>query len=88
MSTGPTADQSPRGERPEPGEKVIVIDSVERRFQVRVQNPQPFGGLAAQRVEDRFSRVLAAASRPEPIGPGLEPGFPLGLERMKHQHAA
>jgi hypothetical protein len=52
-----------------------VIDSVERRFQVRVQDPQPFGGLAAQRVENGLDRVLAATARSKPIGSGLEPGL-------------
>src|SRR6266498_4768849 len=61
---------------------MAVIDSVERRFQARVQDPQPFGGLAAQRVEDGLDRVLAATSRPEPVGSGLEPGLPLGLQRI------
>ena len=38
-------------------------------------------GLPSCGHEDGLHRVLAAAARPEPIRPGLEPGLPLGLQR-------
>ena len=63
----PGADHVPCGKRAEHGEKVVVVDSVERRGQVRVQDPQPFRVLAAHRVEQGLDRVLTASTRPEPI---------------------
>ena len=59
-----------------------MVDFVERRGQVRVQRPHPLGPRAFAHVVDRCDRVVAAAARPEPIGAGLEPGFPLGFQRV------
>ncbi len=61
---------------------MIMIDLVERARQVRVQRPHAPGHRALARVEDRRDRVVAAAPRPEPIGSGLEPGLPLGFQRV------
>src|SRR5664280_1667433 len=57
-----------------------MVDSVERRGQVRVQRPHPLGPRALGGGKDRLCRVLAAATRSEPITLGLEPGLPLGLQ--------
>ena len=73
---------------------MVMIDAVERRGQICVQRPQALGQRASAGGEDRRDRVVAAAARPEPIGPGFEPGFPLGLQRVTdpllvaavHQH--
>ena len=80
----PGADQVPAGKRAEHGEKVVVVDSVERRGQVRVQHPQPFRVLAAHRVEQGLDRVLTASTRPKPIRFGFEPGLPFGFQRVTH----
>src|SRR5258707_9457887 len=79
----PPGDHSPRGETAERLEKVLVADLVDRARQVRVKNPHP-RGLPAQGLEQRLDRIMAAAARPEPIRPGLEPGLPLGLQRVAH----
>jgi hypothetical protein len=57
-------------------------DLVERARQVRVQRPHAPGAWALARVVDRRDRVVAAPARPEPVGSGLEPGLPLGLQRI------
>src|SRR5258707_13315744 len=57
-------------------------DPVERARQVRVQRPHAPGQGALARVEYGRDRVVAAPSRPEPVGSGLEPGLPLGLQRV------
>ena len=59
-----------------------MIDAVERRSQVRVQRPHALGHRAFARVVDGRDRVVAAAARPEPVRSGLEPGLPLGLQRV------
>ena len=56
-------------------------DQVERRCQIRVQRPHPPCALALGGHVDGLDRVLAATARPEPVGPRLEPGLPLGLQR-------
>jgi len=63
---------------------VVVVDSVERRGQVRVQHPQPLRVLAAHRVEQGLDRVLAAPTRPKPIRFGFEPGLPFGFQCVTH----
>src|SRR5437016_13350599 len=60
---------------------MVVVDGVERTRQVGVKNPYPFG-TAAQDVEQVLDRVVAAATRPKPVAAGLEPGLPLGLQRL------
>ena len=80
-SLQPLRDHSPRGERAEHRQNVVVGDAVERPCEVCVQRPQPLRVLALGGVEDRFDRVLAAAAGPESVGPRLEPRFPLGLQR-------
>src|SRR6266480_7600064 len=61
---------------------MIVVDGVERAGQVCVENPHPFGLSAAQGGEPTPDRVVAAATGPEPVTSGLEPGFPLGFQGM------
>jgi site-specific DNA recombinase len=78
----PRPDQVPGRERPDDGEKVAVVDAVERRGQVRIQHPRALGPGAFAHVVDRCDRVLAAPARPEPIRSGLEPGLPLWLQRV------
>jgi hypothetical protein len=53
-----------------------MIDSVERRGQVRIQRPHPFGPGAFARGVDRADRVLAAAARPVRSTRGALPTFP------------
>src|SRR5664280_3551090 len=67
-----------------------MIDPVERRRQVRVQHPLPLGVCTPRDMEDGVDRVMATPARPEPVGPWLESGFPLGFQRVDHaslQHA-
>ena len=61
---------------------MIMVDSVERRGQVSIQRPHAAGHRALAHVIDRRDRVMAAAAWPKPIRSGLEPGLPLGLQRM------
>ena len=63
----PAPDHVPGRERPGRAEKMIMIDAVERRGQVRVQCPHPLGHGTFAGVADHRDRVLAAAARPEPI---------------------
>ena len=79
----PPGDHPLRRETADHLQQMLVADLVECACQVRVKNPHP-PGLPAQGVEKRFYRVVAAAARPEPIGPGLEPGLPLGLQRITY----
>ena len=60
-----------------------MADLVERGGQVSIQNPYP-RGLSLKGGEQGFYRVVAAAARPEPIGPGLKPRLPLGLQCAFH----
>ncbi len=48
----PALDQSPGGEGTELGEKMVVVDPVERRLQVRVQHPRALRVLTLQREVD------------------------------------
>jgi site-specific DNA recombinase len=77
----PSRDHVPGGERPERFEKPPVLNSVERRRQVGIHDPHALAP-AFQRGEQRCNRVGAAASRPEPVRAGLEPGLPLRLQRV------
>ena len=79
----PPGDHIPRGETAEHSQQVPVADLVERACQVSVKNPHP-PGFPAQGVIQRLYRVVTAATRPEPVGPGLEPGLPLGLQRITY----
>ena len=79
----PPGDHPPRGETAEHSQQVPVADLVERACQVSVKNPHP-PGFPAQGVIQGFYRVVTAAARPEPVGPGLEPGLPLGLQRITY----
>jgi site-specific DNA recombinase len=81
----PGRDHSPGGEGAELSEEMRVIELVERGGQVGVQRPHTLAGLTACGHEDSLHRVLAAAARPEPIRPGLEPGLPLGFQRGRRQ---
>ena len=78
----PAGDHVPGRERPDGSEKMIMIDAVERRGQVGIQRPHAAGHRALAHVVDRRDRVMAATARPEPIRSGLEPGLPLGLQRV------
>ncbi len=60
-----------------------MADLVERARQVGVEYPRP-RGIPAQGDKQGLDRVMAAAARPEPIGSGLKPGLPLGLQRISH----
>ena len=81
----PLAHQFPGGEGAQRGEDVIMAEPVECRLQVGVEHPQPAGVLAGCRGVDGHDRVMAAAAGPESVGPRLEPGLPLGLQRVQRQ---
>ena len=61
-----------------------MVDPVERRRQVRVEDPHPLGPLALAGGVDRLDRVVTATAGPESIGSRLEPCLPLGLQRVDH----
>src|ERR1019366_4252784 len=79
----PPGDHIPRGETAEHFQQVPVADLVECARQISVKNPRP-PGFPVQGVEQGFYRVVTAAARPEPIRSGLEPGLPLGLQRITY----
>src|ERR1700736_3098662 len=56
-----------------------MVDVVEYASQIGVKNPPPFC-FAAQGLEQGSYRVVAAATRPKPVGSGFESGLPLGFE--------
>ena len=78
----PSGDQFPGRERAELAEQVMMVDPVERRRQVRVEYPPPGRVGALADLVDGLDRVMAATAGPEPVGPRLEPGLPLGLQRV------
>jgi len=78
----PLRDHPPGGECAEHGQNVVVGDAVKRPGQVRVQNPLSLRALALGDLADGLDRVMATAARPESIGPPVEPGLPLGLQRI------
>jgi len=80
----PLPDHPPCWERAERGQDVVVGDAVERPGQVCVQNPLSLRALALDDLVDRLDRVMAAAARPKPVGPRLEPRLPLGFQRVEH----
>ena len=61
-------------------EKVVVVDAVERRCQIRVQYLPAAGSAALGRPVDRRDCVLTAAAGPEAVRFRLEPRFPLRLQ--------
>jgi DNA invertase Pin-like site-specific DNA recombinase len=79
----PPGDHPPRGETADRFQQVLVADLVERRCQVGVKNPHPFG-FTVQGIEQGFYRVVTAAARPEPIRSGLKPSLPFGFQRIAH----
>jgi site-specific DNA recombinase len=81
----PAGDHSPAGKGPQRREQVIVIDAVERRFQVRVKHPQAFGVPAARRRVDGNDRVMTAAAGTKAIRPWPKPRLPLGFQRTHRQ---
>ena len=81
----PPAHQAPCGEGAQRREYVIMAEPVECRLEISVQRPQPFRELAARDGVDGHDRVMAAPARPEPVGLRLEPGLPLGLQRVHRQ---
>src|SRR2546421_4366081 len=80
----PCPDRFPCREGAEPGQKLVVIDVVERPGQVGVEDPLALRALAVQRREDHLDRVMSATPRPESVGSRLEAGLPLGLQRILH----
>ena len=79
----PRADHPPRGERADHVKDVVVTDAVKRPGQVRVEHPQTPRALALGDLKDRCDRVMATAAGPKPVGPRLEPRFPLGFQRVQ-----
>ena len=78
----PRPDHVPGWEPSECVQKSAVVDSVERRGQVRIQHPHPLGLGAFAGQVDRLDRVLATTAWPKPVASGLEPGLPLRLQRV------
>ncbi len=78
----PLSDLFPGGERAELGEKPVMVDSVERRCQVRVKHPPAARVRTPHHLVDGLDRVVTAATRAKSIGSRLEPRFPLGLQRV------
>lgn len=60
----PPGDQSPGRERAEFAEEVLVVDTVKRRCQVRVEDPQSLRVRTLGDVQDRGDRVMTAPRRP------------------------
>lgn len=79
----PVPDQTPGGECSESGKKVVVIDSVECRCQVRVEYPLPVRVAALAGQKDRLDRIVAASARPVSVGSRLEPRLLLRLQRVE-----
>ena len=60
----PVPDKTPSEKCPESGEKVVVIDSVECRYQVRgAEYPLPVRVAALAGQKDRLDRVVATSAR-------------------------
>src|SRR6266571_2820049 len=59
-----------------------MTESVECRRQIGVEHSPTFGVGAARRRVDGHDRVVAAPARPKAVRRGLEPGLPLGLQRV------
>jgi site-specific DNA recombinase len=76
----PPLDPLPGRKRAELVEEPVVIDTVERRCQVCVEDPHPLGPRALGGGVDRLDRIVAAAAGPEPVGSRLEPCLPLRLQ--------
>jgi len=62
-----------------------MAEPVKCRLQVGVEHPQSPGILAGCRGVDGHDRVMAAPAGPEAVGSRLEPGLPLGLQRVQRQ---
>jgi hypothetical protein len=60
----PATNHSPSGKRPELTEHEIMVDVVECRFQVRVENPLPFRVFALDDLVYRLDRIVASTARP------------------------
>jgi hypothetical protein len=60
-----------------------VVDPVERRRQIGVEDPPAVRVAARYRAEDRLDRIVAAAARAEAVGLRLEPRFPLRFQRAQ-----
>ena len=76
-------DQCPGREVAEFGEQPVMIDLVERRRQVRVQQPFPLDSSSCSAWGiDRRDRIVAAAARPKPIGFRFEPRFRCGSRAL------
>src|SRR5690606_16471849 len=80
----PPTNVLPRGETSELVEELDMVDAVERRCQVIIENPHPLGPDALAGGEDRLDRVMTATAGSESIGSRLDPGLPLRLQRTEH----
>ena len=63
----PIANHFPGREWPDHRHQVGMIDSIERRRQVSVENPLTLRGLALQRLVDGLDRIVASTARAKPI---------------------
>ena len=80
----PGTDLFPGGEHSEALQQEVMIDFIERRFQVGVEYPVPFRAFRRDGLVDHLDRVVASAPRPESILLRVQPGFPLWLQCAAH----
>jgi hypothetical protein len=60
-----------------------MINSLERRCQVRVEHPPPLRFRTPGDVDDRIDRVMIATARSEPVRLGFEASLPLRFQRVE-----
>jgi site-specific DNA recombinase len=80
----PGTDLFPGGECPEAFQQEVMVDLIERGFQVGVEDPVPFRAFHRDGPVDHLDRVVASATRPETVLLPVQPGFPFGFQRAAH----
>ena len=78
----PRTDETPAGESPDGVHQARMVDAVECRRQISIENPEAFGVLACRCPENSLDRVVAPSPRTETVRPGFETGLPLGFQRI------
>ena len=74
----------PGGECPEAFQQEVMIDLIERGFQVCVKHPVPFRAFPCDGLMDHLDRVVASATRPESVLLLVQPGLPFGFQCAAH----
>src|SRR4029079_19055224 len=59
-----------------------MVDCVERGRQIGVQNPHPLSTRPFERGKQGTDGVGTTTTRAKPVGTRVEPGLPLGLQRV------